>query len=179
MRAPEPSRTLRGDAVLTDPLVRELLAARLVGVLATVDRDGSPHAVPVWWAARGADLVMGTSSASRKVRNLERDPRATLALHDSRPGAEICGASLRGRVEIVRGAAAHDLVRLVHRRYVTPEGLELPQVVEFLAFDDVALVLRPDAAWTWDERRNPATEALRGAGAALPLVPTSPRADPG
>ena len=73
---------------------------------------------------RGADVVMATSSRSRKVRNLERDTRATLVLHDSRPGAEVCGASLRGRAEIVRGAAAGALVELVHLHYVTPAGLD-------------------------------------------------------
>ena len=178
--APEPSKMLRAGDVLDDTLVRELLAARLVGVLATLDRAGPPHAVPVWWAVRGADVVMATSSRSRKVRNLERDTRATLVLHDSRPGAEVCGASLRGRAEIVRGAAAGALVELVHLHYVTPAGLGLPEVREFLAFDDVALVFRPDAAWTWDERDNPAAAALRASGEALPLVPTSPRTtDPG
>ena len=85
-------------------------------------------------------------------------------LHDSRPGAEVCGASLRGRVEIVRGSDASALVQLVHLRYVTPVGLELPEVREFLAFDDVALVFRPDAAWTWDERDNPAAARLRASG---------------
>ncbi len=171
---------LRGNAVLEDALVRELLAARLVGVLATLEPGGPPHAVPVWWAVRGAELVLATSSRSRKVRNLERDASATLVLHDSRPGAEVCGASLRGRTEIVRGAAAGALVGLVHLRYVTPAGLELPEVREFLAFDDVALSFRPDAAWTWDERDNPAAAALRASGEALPLVPTSPRqTDPG
>ena len=41
--------------------------------------------------------------------------------------------------------------------------------------DDVALVLTPESAWTWDERRNPATDALRSSGGALPLEPTAPR----
>jgi hypothetical protein len=47
-------------------------------------------------------VILATSSRSRKVWNLERDPRATLVLHDSRPGCEVCGTSIAGRVEIVR-----------------------------------------------------------------------------
>jgi hypothetical protein len=40
--------------VLRDPLVRELLEARHVCVLATLEPDGSVHAVPTWLAADGA-----------------------------------------------------------------------------------------------------------------------------
>jgi PPOX class probable F420-dependent enzyme len=172
--APEASRRLAGHAVLADPLVRELLGKRLVGVVATLERDGSAHVVPVWFATRPGDVVIATSSQSRKARNLERDPRATLCVHDSRPGTEVCGASIRGRVEIVRGRDAAVLVEFVHRRYLTAAAEALPEVAEFVASDDVALVLTPESAWTWDERRNAATDALRSGG-ALPLEPTAPR----
>ena len=174
--APDASRRLAGEAVLADALVRELLAKRLVAVLATLDEDGSPHVVPIWFAAGQGAVIFATSSRSRKVRNLERDARATLCLHDSRPGAEVCGASIRGRVELVRRPAAVELVDLVHRRYLTEVGAALPEVRAFLAYDDVALVLRPESAWTWDERGNPATAALLRAGGALLLEPTTPAA---
>ena len=173
--APTPSRELRGAAILADPLVSELLEGRLVGVLATLEADGTVHAVPMWLAAGEGAILLATGSRSRKVRNLERDPRATLVLHDSRPGFEVCGASIRGRVEIVRGEEAAPLVERVHRRYVTEAGERLPAAAEFLASDDVALRLVPEAAVTWDERDSPAATALRAAGAALPLEPTEPR----
>lgn len=171
---PIPSRLLRGDAVRADPLVRELLAARLVGVFCTGEADGVIHAVPMWYAAVADRIALATSSRSRKVANLERDERATLVIHDSRSGTEICGVSIRGRVELVRGDDAGALVDAVHGRYVTPGGLALPAAAEFLGSDDVALVMAPESAFTWDERANPATRALRAAGGALPLVPTSP-----
>jgi PPOX class probable F420-dependent enzyme len=172
--APGASRVLAGGHVLADPLVRELLGKRLVGVLATLDGDGSPHVVPIWFAPRAADVLLATSSHSRKVRNLERDPRATLCVHDSRPGSEVCGASIRGHVDIVPSSAAAELVELVHRRYLSVAAAVLPEVADFVASDDVALVLRPERAWTWDERENPATEALRRVGGALPLEPSTP-----
>lgn len=174
--APAASRKLTGNAVHADPLVRELLGKRLVGVLATLEPNGAPHVVPLWYAAHGTAVVLATSSRSRKVRNLRREPRATLCLHDSRSGSEVCGASLHGRVELVGGPDAAGLVDLVHRRYLTDAGETLPDVSAFLVYDDVALVLELEHAWTWDERDNPATLALRSSGGALPLEPTDPRA---
>lgn len=176
--APAASGRLTGDAVHADPLVRELLRKRLVGAFATLEPDGAPHLVPLWYAADGPRVILATSSRSRKVRNLERDPRATLCLHDSRPGTEVCGASLHGRVEIVGGPAAVGLVDLVHRRYLTDAGEMLPDVRAFLVYDDVALVFAVEHAWTWDERGNPATLALRSTGGALSLEPTDPRPSP-
>jgi PPOX class probable F420-dependent enzyme len=170
-----PSRRLHGSSVLADPLVLELLEARLVVVLATIEPDGAVHAVALWSALLEDVVVLATGSSSRKVRNLERDARATLVVHDSRPGFDVCGASIRGRVEIVRADAARPLVEHVHRRYVSDAGLALPAAQEFLAGDDVALVLRPESAFIWDERSNPAAQALTAAAGALPLEPTTPR----
>lgn len=170
-----PSRALRGDAVLADAVVSELLAARLVAVLATLEPDGAVYAAPLWFAVSDDAVVFATNAASRKVSNLLRDARANVVLHDSRPGFEVCGASLRGRVEVLAGTAATPLIDAVHRRYVSAAGLALPEVRDFLAGDDVALAFRPVAAFTWDERANPTTAALRQVEGGLPLVPTTPR----
>jgi len=172
---PTPSVELRGDRVLADRLVQELLAARVIGVLAMLEPDGGIHAVPMWTAPSMDEILLATGSRSRKVRNLERDPRATLVLHDSRSGAEVCGASIRGHVEVVRGVAAQPLIARVHRRYVSDRGLSVSEVRAFLASDDVALRFAPETATTWDERPSAAARALRVDGRALPLEPTAPR----
>jgi len=36
-------------------------------------------------------VILATGSRSRKVWNPEIDPRATLVVHDSRSGFEVCG----------------------------------------------------------------------------------------
>ena len=172
---PSPSRLLEGADVLADPLVRELLAARLVAVLATIARDGLPHVTPIWFADDGEAILLATASTSLKVRNLERDPRAALVLHDSRPGFEVCGASLTGRVAIVSGPDAIPLVERVHARYVDPAAGRDPEIRGFLASDDVALRFVAERGWTWDQRGTPADRALRASGGGLPLAPTSPR----
>jgi nitroimidazol reductase NimA-like FMN-containing flavoprotein (pyridoxamine 5'-phosphate oxidase superfamily) len=155
-------------------LVRELVGARLVCVLATFDVE-SIHAVPMWVAQDGDTIALASASTSRKVRNLERDQRATLVLHDSRPGFEVCGVSMTGTVEVVRGQEARHLIELVHRRYVSDVGAKIPSVDEFLRSDDTALRFAPLEARTWDERESSACEALRASGAAHLLEPTTPR----
>jgi hypothetical protein len=171
--APVEARGLRGEAVLADPLVRELLGLRLVAVLGTLASDGAPHLTPLWFADGGDAIVMATGSGSRKLANLARDARATLVLHDSRAGFDVRGASIAGTVEIVTGERAVPLVELVHRRYVAASAESLPAVGAFLASDDVALRLVPDSAWTWDQRHTDAARELRELAGALPLEPTA------
>lgn len=172
---PETSRRLTGAAIFEDALVREVLDARAVGVLATLDADSVIDAVPMWLCPDEDSVLLATASGSRKVRNLERDPRATLVVHDSRPGFEVCGISLAGRVEIVRGEAAGPLIERVHRRYLAEDAKQDVLVASFLASDDVAMRFRPERVWTWDQRSTEANRALRASGGGLPLTSTEPR----
>ena len=50
--------------------------------LATTRPDGRPHLAPVWFVAVDGDLWVGTGADSVKVRNLDADARATVALED-------------------------------------------------------------------------------------------------
>jgi nitroimidazol reductase NimA-like FMN-containing flavoprotein (pyridoxamine 5'-phosphate oxidase superfamily) len=172
---PVPSRRLQEEQVLADPLVHELLDARLVCILASYDRSGAIHAVPMWCASADDCVLLATGSRSRKTRNLEADGRATLVLHDSRPGFEVCGVSMTGLVEIVRDAQARELVDIVHARYVDSVVWSDPEIAGFLDSDDIALRFRPRSALTWDERGSVANVALRARGGAHPLVSTQPR----
>jgi PPOX class probable F420-dependent enzyme len=172
---PKTSRRGEGAATLREPLAAELLSGRLIANLATLNADGTIHLVPMWFAAERDTILLATGSRSQKVRNLERDPRATLMLHDSRPGFEVCGVSLVGRAEIVRPPNAAELVSRVHRRYVRDRGLQLEPVRQLLDSDDVAIRFRPERALSWDERPSDAARALVTSGQFEPLEPTSPR----
>jgi len=54
-------------------------------VLSTVRADGRPHATPIWYDLDDEVLVFTTGASSVKGRNLRRDPRVTLCVHDERP----------------------------------------------------------------------------------------------
>jgi len=48
--------------------------------LCTLRPDGSPHVSPVWFVFHEATLWVGSSVRNKKVRNLARDPRVSVAL---------------------------------------------------------------------------------------------------
>jgi PPOX class probable F420-dependent enzyme len=54
-------------------------------VLATIGEDGRPVLTPIWYLFRGGRVLMRTSRASEKARNIERDPRVTVCIQDERP----------------------------------------------------------------------------------------------
>jgi PPOX class probable F420-dependent enzyme len=150
--------------LLARPLARELLEAPLVASLATLEADGSAHVVPIWYLWDGKAVLMATSSTSRKVRNLERDPRATVMIHDSPGGVDVRGITLAGRAEIRRGEDVAAAIHAVHLRYVTANGLATPSVREFLAGDDVILRFAPGSGSSWDSTTNDAARDLRRSG---------------
>jgi PPOX class probable F420-dependent enzyme len=56
------------------------LAEPNVAVLATADRRGRPHAVPVWYLYENGEFVISTGRFSRKHRNIEQNPHVTLVI---------------------------------------------------------------------------------------------------
>lgn len=62
------------------------------GILGTVNADGSPHLVPVFAAVKDGRLLVSTPRTTVKARNIERDPRVTMAF-GIRPWLAIAGTA--------------------------------------------------------------------------------------
>lgn len=155
---------------MEEPL-RHLLDARLIASLGTINRDGTPHIVAMWYLWEAEALLIPTNHATQKIRNLERDPRATVMIHDTRGGFDLCGAMLVGPVAIVRGPRALELNRRIHLRYVTERGLALDGVRRYLSGDDVTIRLQPERVATWDSRETKESGELLESGEFERLSP--------
>ena len=62
-----------------------LLAGTRTGVLATVRKDGRPHAAPIWFTLDGDDVIFTTGADTVKGRNLRRTGQATLVVDEPHP----------------------------------------------------------------------------------------------
>jgi PPOX class probable F420-dependent enzyme len=129
--------------------ISELLAARLIAVLATIDPDGAPYLTPVWFLDDGGVVLVATSGRSRKARNAAARPRASLLLH-GRAEKPLYHAFALGSVEVVRGDAARGMNERVWEKYLSAAGRRHPGVGEAIAqSDDVTLRFTPAAWRSW------------------------------
>ena len=127
-------------------------------ICATNGRDGFPHLMPLWYVVRGDDLWSWTYAKSQKVRNLERDPRATLEVEAGIEYSELRGVMLRCDVIVHRDTplVAEFGVELFARyRGIAPDGLEddVRAVVLAQAPKRVALQFSARSRATWDHRK--------------------------
>ena len=87
-------------------------------MLATVQRDGAPLAMPMWFLPEAAGLVMISVADTQKVRNLRRDPRACVVAESVTAGGSICGVTVQGPVEFLAdGPERRALVEKLLARY--------------------------------------------------------------
>jgi len=120
-------------------------------------------------APRDGAILIPTSGATRKVRNLDRDPRATVMIDDSRGGFDLRGVTLVGEAEIHRAELAREINPRIHSKYVEQEGLALEVVRTYLATDDVTIAFRPERVSSWDLRSTNQGRALSESGLYRPL----------
>ena len=96
--------------------VRALFEGPNYAHLATVLPSGAPHSVPVWTGMEGEHVVFFTQPASRKARNLERDPRVAFSITDHEQPYRM--AQVRGRVVgTVEGDAALEIIDRLAVKY--------------------------------------------------------------
>jgi PPOX class probable F420-dependent enzyme len=133
----------------------DFLAEQRVVICATNGVRGWPHLMPLWYVVRDGEVWAWTYAKSQKVRNLERDPRATLQIEDGASYDELRGVMIETRAELHRdhGAVAKLGAELLARYgggSVTPE---IEAAVAAQAGKRVALQFVAQRTTSWDHRK--------------------------
>ena len=84
------------------------------GVIATIRDDGSPQATPVWIDYDGENVIVNSARGRSKVRNIERDPRATVTVlpADDQQGGYVM---VSGHAELVDDGALEHIDKLAKK----------------------------------------------------------------
>lgn len=147
-----PSR--RAAITMTDAELHRFLQEERLVTVATIGPNGRPHLMPLYYVAEGAVVSAWTFAKSQKVKNLERQPQATLQVEAGEHYQELRGAMLECDVEIVRDTAKVAAIgaAVTRRQTGAPPG-DIPDFVLQQAPKRVGLVFRPTRVATWDHRK--------------------------
>jgi PPOX class probable F420-dependent enzyme len=147
----------RDQITLTDAERFELLESERVVIVSSLGPRGWPHSMPMWYVPRDGRIWVWTYAKSQKVRNLERDLRATLLVETGREYTELRGVMIEAEAEIHRDLeTVAEFGKRLAARY--SEGIESIEgdaaaALEAQAAKRVAVDFHPRRTATWDHRK--------------------------
>lgn len=138
------------DGGLGPDALAALFARPIVGRLATLDPDGYPAIVPVWFEWDGAAAWIVARARSRYVDDIRRDARVALSVVD--PDDPDVRVHVRGRAEIVDGPGPLEgetlaLARRLADRYEGASGLDYIETSR--SWPRCLIRLVPDRLTSW------------------------------
>jgi PPOX class probable F420-dependent enzyme len=145
----------RDQIKMSDEEVSSFLDEQRTVICATNGRDGWPHLMPLWYVVRDGRLWSWTYAKSQKVRNLERDPRASLQVETGEEYEQLRGVMFQCEATLHR--EADDIAALgveIFERYTGgPLADDVHAMVLKQAAKRVAMEFVEHARVTWDHRK--------------------------
>ncbi len=136
---------------------RDLLESERVVVVSSLGPRGWPHSMPMWFTLRDHEIWVWTYAKSQKVRNLERDPRATLLVETGAEYVELRGVQIEAEAELIRDTdRVFDFAKQLTVRYA--EGIDsiegdAASALQAQAAKRVAIRFEPLRVASWDHRK--------------------------
>ena len=138
-----------------DHEVASFLEEQRLVICATNGPRGWPHLMPLWYVVRDGDLWAWTYAKSQKVRNLERDSRATLQVETGDEYQQLRGVMIEADAEVHRDPelTVEFGAELMQRYGAGATGPEFMDAVRAQAAKRVALQFTARRVATWDHRK--------------------------
>ena len=146
----------RDQIRMTEPELREFLVRSQTIILTSINADGTPHPMPMWYGVEpNGAIVMTTFTKSQKIRNLERDPRVTLLVEDGSAYSELRGVVIYGKAELIRDTeqVVDILARVSTKSLANPDDAtrdNIRNAVRGTAPKRTGIRVPPDRIVTWD-----------------------------
>ncbi len=141
----------RPDVAMTPDEVTAMLTASRKLQLATINRDGTPHLVTMYYGLLDGRIAFWTYRTSQKARNLARDPRLTCLVEDGAEYFDLRGVQVNGVARTVTEPEELAAIgRLVAGRMpgIPPEALE--EYVAHGVRKRWGYVVEPRTVTSWD-----------------------------
>lgn len=140
---------------MTDEEIHAFLQEQRTLQVATIDHDGYPHLVAMWYVLLDNKLVFWTYARSQKAVNLRRDPRLTCLVETGQRYEELRGVQIKGQAQIVDDpASVQHYGELIFERYTGGPLNDLTRsMVAAQAAKRLVVVVQPTEIVSWDHRK--------------------------
>jgi PPOX class probable F420-dependent enzyme len=139
---------------MTGDEVAELLSTSKKVQVGTLNPDGTPHLVTMFYGLADGKIAFFTYRRSQKVRNLTRDPRITCLVEAGEDYGELRGVLIYGTARLIEdySSVAEVGTRIVTRT-MDIAGDAVAGYVERAARKRVACIVEPVRVVSWDHRK--------------------------
>ena len=107
--------------LLLDEPIRAFLETPRIAYLSTIDLNGFPHTVPVWFAVDGDDLITSATAGRARVKHIQANPNGSIVMGGNLEETE--GYLFKGTIRI-EDDPSHTLLTQIIRRYMGDAGVE-------------------------------------------------------
>lgn len=123
--------------------------------VASINADGTPHLVTMWYLRDGDDLCFWTYRKSQKVVNVRRDPRTTVLVATGEEYDELRGVSINGTATVVDDLdQVLEFGEKVYEKYWGPIDNDLVREgVRTMGAKRVVIRVSPVKTTSWDHSK--------------------------
>jgi nitroimidazol reductase NimA-like FMN-containing flavoprotein (pyridoxamine 5'-phosphate oxidase superfamily) len=123
--------------------------------LATINRDGTPHLVTMFYGLVEGKLAFWTYRSSQKALNMERDPRITCLIEGGEDYFELRGVMMYGNAKPLTDPNDVRYVgsQVVRRMMDLEDEDAIAPYVEQTAAKRNAYIVEPTSVASWDHRK--------------------------
>ena len=134
-------------------VMNQVLSQPLIARLATADQNNQPHVVPVWFGWDGEFLWISSFSNTRKIRDLQQNPKVSVAIDVSGEDGKTKAVIMEGRVELV--VEPRDFLRnqfaWIYTLYLGEDGVKAKDPQEWIEDTHNLLIkLSPEQVYVWN-----------------------------
>ncbi len=145
----------RGMIRMSDEEIRAFLEEQRTLQVATIDHDGWPHLVAMWYVLINDQVVFWTYARSQKAVNLRRDARLTCLVETGERYDELRGVQIKGRAVIRNDVeTVRRIGEIIWQRYHGGAlNDEERRMVAAQAAKRVVIFVEPVEVVSWDHRK--------------------------
>jgi len=139
---------------MNDEEIRAFLEEQRTLQVATIDHDGWPHLIAMWYVLINDQIAFWTYAKSQKVVNLRRDDRLTCLVETGERYDELRGVQIKGRAII--NDDRETVQRIGEAIWVRLTGSlndNTRQMVEAQAAKRVVVFVKPVEIVSWDHQK--------------------------